>query len=96
MEEPLFPVSEPESPSPVPEPVIVTDPPPSSRKKKHSGDCMGMQLLLAGILAAVVFSLRWVDIAYQTALLECYQTQFQAPAEPFLARLLEQLEFWNT
>ncbi|MCI5555146.1 MAG: hypothetical protein MR378_09685 [Ruminococcus sp.] len=53
-----------------------------------------MQLLLTGILAAAVFSLRWVNASYQTALLQLYQTHFQAPAEPLLAQLLERLEFW--
>ena len=57
--QPVFPVSEPESISAPQEPVIVTDPTPHTKKKKHNGDCMGMQLLLTGILAAAVFSLRW-------------------------------------
>ena len=92
--QPMFPVSEPESISAPQEPVIVTDPTPHTKKKKHNGDCMGMQLLLTGILAAAVFSLRWVNASYQTALLQLYQTHFQAPAEPLLAQLLEQLEFW--
>ena len=84
--QPMFPVSEPESISTPQEPVIVTDPTPHTKKKKHNGDCMGMQLLLTGILAAAVFSLRWVNAFYQT--------HFQAPAEPLLAQLLERLEFW--
>ena len=67
--QPMFPVSEPESISAPQEPVIVTDPTPHTKKKKHNGDCMGMQLLLTGILAAAVFSLRWVNASYQTALL---------------------------
>ena len=92
--QPMFPVSEPESISAPQEPVIVTDPTPHTKKKKHNGDCMGMQLLLTGILAAAVFSLRWVNASYQTALLQLYQTHFQAPAEPLLAQLLERLEFW--
>lgn len=83
--QPVFPVSEPESISAPQEPVIVTDPTPHTKKKKHNGDCMGMQLLLTGILAAAVFSLRWVNASYQTALLQLYQTHFQAPAEPLLA-----------
>ena len=45
---PVFPVSEPESISAPQEPVIVTDPTPHTKKKKHNGDCMGMQLLLTG------------------------------------------------
>ena len=65
--QPMFPVSEPESISAPQEPVIVTDPTPHTKKKKHNGDCMGMQLLLTGILAAAVFSLRWVNASYQTA-----------------------------
>ena len=62
--QPMFPVSEPESISSPQEPVIVTDPTPHTKKKKHNGDCMGMQLLLTGILAAAVFSLRWVIIKH--------------------------------
>ena len=89
--QPMFSVSEPESISAPQEPVIVTDPTPHTKKKKHNGDCMGMQLLLTGILAAAVFSLRWVNASYQTALLQLYQTHFQAPAEPLLAQLLERL-----
>ena len=92
--QPMFPVSEPESISAPQEPVIVTDPTPHTKKKKHNCDCMGMQLLLTGILAVAVFSLRWVNASYQTALLQLYQTHFQAPAEPLLAQLLERLEFW--
>ena len=41
--QPMFPVSEPESISAPQEPVIVTDPTPHTKKKKHNGDCMGSQ-----------------------------------------------------
>ena len=41
--QPMFPVSDPESKSAPQEPEIVTDPPPHTKKKKHNGDCMGMQ-----------------------------------------------------
>ena len=38
--QPMFPVSEPESISAPQEPVIVTDPTPHTKKKKHNGDCI--------------------------------------------------------
>ncbi len=41
--QPMFPVSEPESISAPQEPVIVTDPTPHTKKKKHNGDCMPRQ-----------------------------------------------------
>ena len=66
----------------------------SVKKKSSDGDCIFTQFLLSVILAAAVFSLKWIYPAFQTALLEQYQTKLYAPAEPFFTQLLEQLERW--
>ena len=90
VQQPLFPVeSETEK-----EPVIIASEVSSVKKKSSGGDCIFTQFLLSAVFAAAVFSLKWIHPAFQTALLEQYQTKLYAPAEPFFTQLLEQLERW--
>lgn len=89
-QQPLFSV-EPETEK---EPVVIASEISSVKKKSSDGDCIFTQFLLSVILAAAVFSLKWIYPAFQTALLEQYQTKLHAPAEPFFTQLLEQLERW--
>ena len=92
--QPMFPVSEPESISTPQEPVIVTDPTPHTKKKKHNGDCMGMQLLLTGILAAAVFFSTVGECVLSDCIATALSDTFPSSGRALLAQLLERLEFW--
>lgn len=90
VQQPLFPV-EPETEK---EPVVISSEISPIKKKSSGGDCIFTQFLLSTVLAAAVFSLKWIHPAFQTALLEQYETKLHAPAESFFTQLLTQLEQW--
>ncbi len=90
VQQPVFQV-EPETEK---EPIVIASEISSSKKKAEGGDCIFTQCLLSVVLAAAIFSLKWIHPAFQTALLEQYEAKLHAPAEPFFTQLLTQLEQW--
>ena len=90
VQQPVFQV-EPETEK---EPIVIASEISSVKKKAAGGGCIFTQFLLSAVLAAAVFSLKWIHPTFRANLLEQYQTKLHAPAEAFIIQLLTQLEQW--
>ncbi len=69
--------------------------PQDVRPEKHrSDDVMLTQCIFCIVLVLSVLGLHWVSRDFQEGLLTLYQEKISAPAEPFLARIMEAVEQW--
>lgn len=64
------------------------------KKDGKSDDVMLTQCILCLILVLSVFLLRFISEEFQKELLAMYSDKTNAPAEPFIADILEAIEAW--
>ena len=63
-------------------------------KKGRSDDVMMTQCIFCIILVLSMFALHWISSDFQKELLILYKEKVIAPAEPFLANVIETAEQW--
>lgn len=89
-EQPIFSVGE----ETEKEPIVISDETKRTRRKQRGDDIMVTQCLLCMILVLSIFSLHWINPEFQSDLLSQYEEKLHAPAEAFIAQLLEKIESW--
>ena len=74
--------------------IIYIDENKSVKKKTSGDDVMLTQCILCLVLVLSVFLLKFIRADFQHKLLSIYSEKMNAPAEPFIIKIVEAVETW--
>lgn len=74
--------------------VIYIDENKSAKKKTSGDDVMLTQCILCLVLVLSIFLIKFISVDFQHNLLSIYSEKMNAPAEPFILKIIETVETW--